>query len=148
MAYISCYKAWESEIDHIVSKRDKLQDLKNNQLKLQVHDTYRKDEKITENFEPTDNSDVINKAYRDEKLFRKNDHLYLLEKEYNEVLLNYNKQSVEETLNQRAVKTTIQILYNNGLFDNYANAEEILNDFLLTTRRRPELSEQVNDDIQ
>ena len=32
-----------------------------NQLKLEVHDTYEKGEKITANFEPTDDSDVINK---------------------------------------------------------------------------------------
>ena len=36
---------WESEFDGIVSKRDKLQDLKINQLKLEVHDTYKKDER-------------------------------------------------------------------------------------------------------
>ena len=68
MAYISYNKLWESEFDGIVSKRDKLQDLNINQLKLEVHDTYKKDEKITTNFEPTDNEDVINKAYLDEKL--------------------------------------------------------------------------------
>ena len=45
MAYISYNKLWESEFDGIVSKRGKLQDLKINQLKLEVHDTYKKDEK-------------------------------------------------------------------------------------------------------
>ena len=45
MAYISYNKFWESEFDGIVSKRDKLQDLNINQLKLEVHDTYEKDEK-------------------------------------------------------------------------------------------------------
>ena len=39
MAYISYNKFWESEFDSIVSKRDKSQDLKINQLKLEVHDT-------------------------------------------------------------------------------------------------------------
>ena len=34
--------------------REKLQELINNQLKLKVHDTYKKVEKITTNFEPTD----------------------------------------------------------------------------------------------
>ena len=63
MAYISYNKPWESEFDGIVSKRDKLQNLKINQLKLQVHDTYKKDEKRTTNFEPTDDSEVINKYY-------------------------------------------------------------------------------------
>ena len=56
MAYISYNKLWESEFDNVVSKRDKLQDLNINQLKLDVHDTYKKDEKITTNFEPIDNS--------------------------------------------------------------------------------------------
>ena len=32
----------------------------------------------------------------------------------------------EEVLIERAVKTTIQILYVKGLFDNYDNADEIL----------------------
>ena len=67
MAYISYKKLWESEFDGIVSKRDKLQDIIINQLKLEVHDSYKKDEKITTTFEPIDNSDVINKGYPDEK---------------------------------------------------------------------------------
>ena len=54
MAYRSNNKAWESEFDKIFSKTDKLQDLYNNQLKLEVYDTYGKDEKITTNFEPID----------------------------------------------------------------------------------------------
>ena len=74
-----------------------------------------------------------------------NGHLSKLEKDYNEFKLQYNKQSVEEVLIQRAVKTTIQILYDKGLFDNYANADKILEDFLFVTRRRGDLSEQVND---
>ena len=65
MAYISFNKLWESEFHGIVSKRDKLQDKNINQLKLEVHDTYKKNEKITTNFEPIDNSDVINKGYLD-----------------------------------------------------------------------------------
>ena len=42
MAYISYNNLWESEFDGIVSKRDKIQDLNFNQLKLEVHDTYKK----------------------------------------------------------------------------------------------------------
>ena len=64
-----------------------------------------------------------------------------LEKDFNEFELQYSKQSVEEILIQRAVKTTIQILYDKGLFDNYANADKVLEDFLFTTRRRVDLSE-------
>ena len=71
-----------------------------------------------------------------------------LEKDYNEFKLQYNKQSVGDILIQKAVKTTIQILYGKGFFDNYANADKVLEDFLFTTRRRVDLSEQVNDDIQ
>ena len=67
MAYISYNKLWESRFDGIVSKRDKLQDMNIRKLKLEVHDTHKKDRKLTTNFEPTDNTDVINKAYLDEK---------------------------------------------------------------------------------
>ena len=55
---------------------------------------------------------------------------------------------MEKILIQRAVKTTIQILYDKGLFDNYANSDKFLEDFLFTTRRRGDLSDQVNGDIQ
>ena len=107
----------------------------------------KKDEKIATNFEPIDNSDVINKGYLDEKLLKINGHLSKLEKDFNVFKQEYNKQSVEEILIQRAVKTTIQILYDKGLFDNYANADKVLEDFLFTTRRRADL-EKINDDIQ
>ena len=142
MAYISYNKLWESEFDSIVFKRDKLQDLNINQLKLEVHDTYKKDEKLTTNFEHVDNSDVINKGYLDEKLLKIDGHLSKLEKDYREFRLQYNKQNVEEILIQRAVKTTIQILYDKGLFDNFQNADKVLEDFLFTTRRRGDLSEE------
>ena len=148
MAYISYNRLWESEFDGIVTKRDKLQDSNINQLKLEVHDTYKKDEKITTNFEPIDDSDVINKAYLDDKLKKIDGHIAYIEKDYNEFKKQYNKQSVEEILNQRAVKTTIQILYDKGLFDNYANADKVLEDLLFTTRRREDLSKQVNDNVQ
>ena len=141
MAYISYNRLWESEFDGIVSKRDKLQDSNINQLKLEVYDTYKKDEKITTNFEPVNNEDVINKRYLDSKLLKIDGHLSKLEKDYNEFKLQYIKQSVEEILIQRAVKTTIQILYDKGSFDNYANADKVLEDFLFTTRRRGDLED-------
>ena len=40
MACISYNKLWESEIDEIVSKKYKVQDLKANQLKLEIYDSY------------------------------------------------------------------------------------------------------------
>ena len=148
MAYISYNKRWESKFDGIVSKRDKLQDANISQLKLEVHDTYKEDEKITTNSEPVDNEDVINKGYLDEKMLNINGQLSNLEKDYNEFKLQYNKQSVVEILIQRAVKTTIQILYDKGLFDNFQNADKVLEDFLFTTRRRGGISDEVNVIVQ
>ena len=148
MAYISYNKLWESEFDGIVSKRDKLQDSNISQLKLEVHDTYKKNEKLTTNFEPVDNEDVINKGYLDSKFLKIDGHLSKLEKDYNEFKKQHNKQSLEEILVQKAVKTTVQILYDKGLFDNCANADKDLEDFLFTTRRRGDLSEQVNVIVQ
>ena len=139
MAYISYNKLWGRKFDGIVSKRDKLQDSNTNQLKLEVHDTYKNDEKITTIFEAVDDKGVINKAYPDSKLLKIDGHLSNLEKDYNELKLQYSKQKVEDNLFQRAVKTTVQILYDRGLFDNFQKAEEVLKDFLFTTRRRPDL---------
>ena len=131
MAYISYNKLWESEFGGIVSKKDKLQDSNIDQLKLEIHDSFRKDEKITTNFEPIDNEDVVNKGYLDEKLLKINGHLSKLEKDYNEFKKQYNKQSVEEILIQRAVKITIQILYDKGFFDNFQNADKVSEDFFI-----------------
>ena len=108
----------------------------------------KKDEKISTNFEPIDNSDVINKGYLDEKLLEINGHLSKLEKDFNEFKLQYNKPKVEEILVQRAVKTTFQILYDKGFFDNYANADKVLEDFLFTIRRRGDLSDEVSAIVQ
>ena len=136
MACISYNRLWESEFDGIVSKRDKLQDSNINQLKLEVHDTYKKDEKITTILGAVNDEDVVNKGYLDEKLIKLDGHLSKLEKDYNEFKLEHNKQNVEDVLIQRAVKTTIQILYDKGLFDKFQNADKVLEDFLFTTRRR------------
>ena len=147
MAYISYNKLWESEFDGIVSKRDKLQNLNINQLKLKVHDTYEEDEITTTNFKAVDDEAVINKGYLDEELKKTKGQISYFEKDYNEFKLQYNKQSVEDIFFQRAVKTTIQILYDKRVFDNFQNADKVLEDFLFTTRRRGDLDE-VNDDIQ
>ena len=98
MNYISYNKLWESEFDNIVSKRDKLQDLNINQLKLEVHETFGKDEKIKTNFEPVENEDVINKGYLDSKLIKIDGHISKLEKYFNEIKLQHNKQNVEDIL--------------------------------------------------
>ena len=62
--------------------------------------------------------------------------------------MQYNKEHVEEILIPRAVKTTIQILYDKRLIDNFQNSDNVLQDFSFTTRRTPDLSERVNDVIQ
>ena len=131
MAYISFNKLRESEFDGIVSKRDNLKDANISQLKLEIHDTYKKDERRTTNFEPVDNEDVISKCYLDSKLLNIDGNLSKLEKNYNEFKLQYNKQNVEDILIQRAVKTTIPILYDKCLFGNYANADKVLEDFYI-----------------
>ena len=94
----------------------------------------QKYEKITTDFEPNDNEDVINKADLDEKLLKINVHLRKLKKDYNECKLQCNKQSLEKILIQRAVKLTIQILYGNGLFDGFPNADKVSKDFFFVTR--------------
>ena len=77
-----------------------------------------------------------------------NGHISYIQKDYNKFELQYNKQSVEDNSIQKIVKTTIQILYDKGLFDNFQNADKVLENFLFITRRRGDLSEQVNDNIQ
>ena len=81
MAYITYKKLWESEFNNIVSKRDKLKDLNNNQLKLEVHDNFKKDEETTTNFEASNPENVINIAYLDDKLLKINGQISLLEKD-------------------------------------------------------------------
>ena len=115
-------------------------------MKLQVHDTYEKDKEITTNFKPVNGEDVINKSYLDEKLGKTDGQLSYIERDYIEFKLQYNKQPVEDVLIQRAVKTTIQVLYGRIVFDNFQNVDDVLKDFLFTTSR-PKV-EEVNDDIQ
>ena len=76
-----------------------------------MHDSYKKDKKITRDFEPINKEDVINQTYLDETLLKTKGYFSFLEKYYNEFNLQFNKQSLEEILIQRAVKTTIEILY-------------------------------------
>ena len=147
MPHISYKKLWENEIDNIVSKRDEVQDINFNHLKLEVHDSFKKDEKKSTTFEPSDDTDVINKPYLQKNLSKIECHLSILEKVYNEIKILSNKQCTEEVLIQRAVKTTIQIPYDEGFFDNFPNADEILKDLLFVKRRRTD-SEKIKDVIQ
>ena len=62
----------------------------------------------------------------------------------NEFKILSNKQSIEEVSIERAVKTSIQILYDKGLFLSFPNADKVSKDFLFVTKRRLDL-EKVND---
>ena len=119
---------WRNEGNNSVSAKDKLQDLNLKQLKLKVNDIYKKDKKRTTNFELHNNDDVVNKTYLlDTKILKVEVNISIIEKDYNEFKLRNNKQS-EEVLKEKAVKTTIQIFYEQGFFDIYDNAGEILKD--------------------
>ena len=52
---------------------------------------------------------------------------------------------MEEVLIQRAVKTTYQMFYHKGFFDNYDNADEV-SKFLFFEKHRQNL-EEINDDV-
>ena len=43
--------------------------------------------------------------------------------------------------------TTLQILYDKDLFDIYANADKVLQNFFFTTSRRPDLEKVIEDDV-
>ena len=96
MACFSYNKLWESGFDNIVSTKDKMQDININQLKLEVHDTYKEDEKITLKIEPSNPKDVLKKSFRDPNLPKKQGHISYIEKDYNEFKLHNNKPSLED----------------------------------------------------
>ena len=148
MADISYDKLCRIEFYNNVSAKDRVQDIKFNQLKIKVNHTYKKNEKITTYLEPSDKEDVINKDYLDTKRSKIEGHILFLEKDYNDYILHDIKQSIGEVLG-KAVKTTTKIRYNKNLFDNYDIADEVLKNYLLideiTDRRRPDL-EELNSD--
>ena len=78
---------------------------------------------------------MTNKAYLDEKLSELEGHVSYIEKDYIQFKLLSDKQSMEEVPNQRAVQTTIQIVCDKELFDNFPNADNVLNVFLIVVRR-------------
>ena len=100
---------------------------------------------MTTNFELPYDEDVINEAYLDKKIQKRGSFIDFRKKQ--EFKARNNKQSVEEVLTQRVVKTTMQILYDKGLFDNcnHGNAYEVLEDFMFDERRTPDLEEVNND---
>ena len=140
MAYIRYDKLCRSEFYNNVSAKDKVKEVNFNHLKLKVNDTYKKVNKITTNSEPSNDEDVENKAHLDEQLSKIEGEISYIEEHCKENKLHNNKHS-EEFLIENAVQTTVQILSDMGLFDNFDNAEEILKDYLLfkvNKRRRPD----------
>ena len=93
-----------------------MQDINLIKSKLKLNDTYKQDEEISTNIISSDDEDGIKKAYLDEKLSEIEGHFSLTGKEYNEFNLRNDKQS-EVVSSERAVKTTIQILYDKGIVD-------------------------------
>ena len=77
---------WKIECSKNVYAKDRVQDIKINQLKLEVNDTYRKDEKRPTKFEPSHNENVVNKAYLDTEIFKVKGHISYKEK----ILMNVN----------------------------------------------------------
>ena len=59
-----------------------------------------------------------------------------MKKEKDGFKLQYNKQSVEVILIQRAVKMTIQVLYDESLFDAFPNANKVPQDFFLHCKEK------------
>ena len=121
------------------SPNDRVQDVILNQLKLRVYDSYEKDEKLTRIFEAVNVEDVINKVYLDAKITKKEGHFFKIEK--NTLKLRKEKQSVK-VLIEKAVKTTIQIFFDEGFYDKYDNANEVLKVYLsneVNERSRPDL---------
>ena len=80
LACISYDKVCRSEFYKNVSAKDKVQDINLNQLKLKVNDSYKKDEKLAKNFEPSDDLDKIIKTYLGENLSKIEGHLSYIEK--------------------------------------------------------------------
>ena len=103
--------------------------------------------KKTTIFSATNDKNVINKKYLETKLSKIEGQTSYKEKNYNEDNL-HNK---EELLIERAVGSTIQILYDKGLFDNNNNGNEdqVLKGYLLVDtieRRGPFLEKVIDDD--
>ena len=80
MAYIDHNKLWDSEFGNTVSKKGKVQDININQSKLEVNQTYKKDEKRKTKFEDFKGEDVVNKAHLDKKLLKKEGHISHIKK--------------------------------------------------------------------
>ena len=80
MADISYDDLWRSELYNSVCEKNRVQDNNLNRFKLKVNDNYKKDEKITMNFEPHNNEDVVNEACLNTEISKIGGHLSTIEK--------------------------------------------------------------------
>ena len=148
MASISYDKLVRSKFYSNIPAKHRVQEINLNHLKLKVNDTYETGRKKNNENEPS--NDLINEAYPVTKLSKAEDHITYMEKEYTDYKLRDDKQS-EDVLIERAVETTIRVLYDKGFFDKYDNADEALKNYLpideVNERRRPYL-EELNDVIR
>ena len=71
MAYLSYDKLWRTEFYNNISANGRVQDLNLKQVKLKVNDTFKKDEKITTKFKPSNPENVMNKGFLKTNLSRK-----------------------------------------------------------------------------
>ena len=62
--------------------------------------------KVTTSFKPSNNEDVINKTFLDESFTKIEARISYIGKDHQELILHNNKQSVEEVLVQKSLKTT------------------------------------------
>ena len=103
-------KLGRSEFYNNFSAKDRVQDINLNQLKLKVNESYKKDENLKTNFEPSNIENVISKTCLDTNLSKMEGQISNIEEDYTEFKLHHNKQSVEDNLFDKTVKTNIQIL--------------------------------------
>ena len=74
---------------------------------------------------------VVNKAFLDTNLSKTEGQLSYIEKKYIEYKLLRNEQTDAEVLIERAVNTTTRILCDEGLFEKYDIADQVITNHLL-----------------
>ena len=67
MEFESYETLWRSDVYNNVSAKNTVQVMNLDQIKLKVNDTYKKDDKITRSFEPSNDKNFIRKAYLETK---------------------------------------------------------------------------------
>ena len=83
-------------------------------------------------------TDVVNNGSLDTEKSKVENHKSYVEKDYNEFKKRNDKES-EDFLIERVVKTTTQILYDEGIIDIFDNPEEILKHHFFVQRIRSDL---------